>query len=156
MDLKQAIRDSYLAQGLTEEQLEKFYAIADVRSFADGELLLEQDNDEHDLIVVIQGRAVILSITEEPIGYVRQGMPIGEISFLDGKPRSVSVRSVGDSQAVFLDYDAFWRLLRENQDIAFHTLLNMSRVLCARLRSANRNLAALMALDEVEGMLPER
>lgn len=150
MDLKSAIRGSYIAQGLSDEQLEKLYAIAEVRRFADGEPLLEQFEGSRDLFVVIEGEAEILSIMGESIGRVKAGMPIGEISFIDGKPRSVSVVSIGECEAVVLPADALWEVLETNQDLAARAFLNISRVLCARLRSANKNLAALMAIDESE------
>jgi CRP-like cAMP-binding protein len=150
MNLKSAIRGSYIAQGLSDAQLEKLYAIAEIRSFADGEPLLEQFEGSRDLFVVIEGEAEILSVTGEAIGRVTAGMPIGEISFIDGKPRSVSVVSVDGCEAVVLPAADLWRVLEENQDLAAQAFLNISRVLCARLRSANKNLAALMAIDESE------
>lgn len=150
MDLKSAIRGSYIAQGLNEAQLEKLFAIAEIRNFADGEPLMTQDDEERDLFVVVDGRARILSITGETIGMVTPGMPIGEISFIDGRPRSVSVIGDGPCEAVVLPAEPLWKLMRENKDIATTALLNVARVLCARLRSANRNLATLMALDELE------
>jgi CRP-like cAMP-binding protein len=156
MNLREAIRNSYLAKGLREDHLERLYAIADVRSFGPGEALMEQDDDNRDLYVVVQGEAQILSVTGEPIGHVKPGMPIGEISFLDSKPRSVSVVTENGCQAVVLPYEALWKLLRENQDMALIALVNISRVLCTRLRSANKNIAALMALDESDANLAPR
>jgi CRP-like cAMP-binding protein len=150
MDLESAIRGSYIAQGLSDEQLEKIYAIAEIRTFADGEPLMTQDAAERDLFVVVGGEAEILSITGESIGRVKPGMPIGEISFIDAKPRSVSVVGLSRCEAVVLPSDALWRVLDENQALAARVFLNIGRVLCARLRSANKNLAALMAIDESE------
>jgi CRP-like cAMP-binding protein len=156
MDLREAIRDSYLARGLREDHLERLYAIAEVQSFAPGEPLMEQDDDNRDLYVVVQGEARILSVTGDPIGYVKPGMPIGEISFLDSKPRSVSVLTETGCEVVVLPYEALWKVLRENQDMALIALVNISRVLCTRLRSANKNIAALMALDESDANLAPR
>lgn len=150
MDLKSAIRGSYIAQGLSDDQLEKLYSIAEVRQFADGEPLMRQEEEDQDLFVVVEGRARILSITGETIGTVKPGMPIGEISFIDGRPRSVSVIGDGPCEAVVLPAGPLWKLLMENQDIATTALINVARVLCARLRSANRNIATLMALDELD------
>lgn len=150
MNLKSAIRGSYIAQGLSDAQLEKLYAIAEIRSFADGEHLMNQDDEDRDLFVVVEGRARILSITGETIGTVKPGMPIGEISFIDGRPRSVSVIGDGPCEAVVLPAEPLWKMLKENQDIATTALINVAQVLCARLRSANRNIATLMALDELD------
>jgi CRP-like cAMP-binding protein len=148
MNVKDAIRESYLAQGFTEEQLEQLYVIAELRSFGDGEPILRQFDHNKDLYILASGRANILTVIGEPIGVVKAGMPLGEMSFLDDKPRSVSVVSSGPSEAVILPADPLRQILRDRPDIMLTALLNISRVLCARLRAANNNIAALMAVDE--------
>ncbi|AIE86939.1 regulatory subunit of cAMP-dependent protein kinase [Fimbriimonas ginsengisoli Gsoil 348] len=153
MNVQDAIRESYLAQGFTEEQLEQLYAIAEERSYVDGEPILRQFDDSQDLLILASGRANILTVIGEPIGVVKPGMPLGEISFLDSKPRSVSVVSSGPSDAVVLPAGPLRKILQERPDIALRALLNISRVLCARLRAANNNIAALMAIDESETSL---
>lgn len=154
MELREAIRHSYVAQGLTDAQLEQIYAIAEMRRYEDGEALTQQSDTTRDLLILATGRANVLTITGEVIGVVRPGMPIGEISFIDDKPRSVSVVCTGGCEAVVLPADRLWTILRDQPDIALRALLNISRVLCARLRSANRNIAALMAVEESDGMPP--
>jgi len=152
MNLKDAIRESYLAQGFTEEQLEQLYTIAELRSYSDGEPLLRQFEDNKDMLILASGRANILTLVGEPIGVIKAGMPIGEMSFLDDKPRSVSVVSSGRSEAVVLPAQPLRDILRERPDIALTALINISRVLCARLRAANNNLAALMAVEESDAI----
>lgn len=148
MNIRKAIRESYLASGLVEEQLELLYEIAELRTFEDGEAILTQYDENMDLYILASGRANIVTLLGEPIGLVKAGMPIGEMAFLDGKPRSVSVISVGKSEAVILAAEPLRRILKEREDIALQALLNLSKVLCSRLRSANNNIAALMAIDE--------
>lgn len=153
MNVQDAIRESYLAQGLTEEQLRLLDGIAEVRCYEDGEPILRQFDASQDLLILASGRASILTVIGESIGVVKPGMPLGEISFLDGKPRSVSVVSDGASEVVVLPAGPMRRILQENPDISIQTLLNISRVLCARLRAANNNIAALMAIDESDTAL---
>ena len=150
MDVKDAIRESYLAQGFTEEQLEQLYSIARTRSYNDGEPLLRQFDDNKDMLILASGRAHILTLIGEPIGVVKAGMPLGEMSFLDDKPRSVSVVSSGRCEAVVFPAEPLREVLRERPDIALTALINISRVLCARLRAADNHLAALMAVEELE------
>jgi CRP-like cAMP-binding protein len=153
MSLEDAIKDSYLAQGFSGEQLAALYAIAEWRTYADGDVILRQFDDSKDLYVMASGRAHIITIVGEPIGVVKAGMPLGEISFLDGRPRSVSVVSVGPSEAVVLPFELAWEVLRKFPDMELALLRNISRVLCARLRTANNNIAALMAIDESEAAI---
>jgi CRP-like cAMP-binding protein len=150
MGLEESIRDSYLAQGFSQEQLEAVYQVAQVKSFEDGEVLLRQFDETRDLYILTSGRAHILTMVGDAISTIKPGMPIGEVSFLDGKPRSVSVISVGPSEAVVLPYHETWGVLRAHPEMELTLLRNISQVLCARLRSANKNIAALLAIEESE------
>jgi len=49
---------------------------------------------------------------------------------------------------VVFSADALSHLFDQEPGIEVILLRNLSRVLCARLRSANNNIAALMAIDE--------
>jgi len=150
VDLKEAIRSSYLAQGMTEPQLESLYAIAQWRSFEAGEEILRQFDDSRDMMVLASGIAHILTVVGEPIGFIKPGMPLGEISFLDGKTRSGTVVAKEPCNVVVFAADQLLELLNASPEMSARFLWNLSRVLCARLRIANQNLAALMALDEAE------
>jgi len=153
MNVQDAIRQSYISEGFTPAELELVYSIAELRTFADGEAILRQFDENKDLYVLASGKASILTVIGEPIGVVKPGMPMGEISFLDGKPRSVSVVSIGESTAVVLPAEPLRAILGQNKEMAVKALTNISRVLCARLRNANNNIAALMALDESDTSL---
>jgi len=152
MNIRDAIRESYLAREFSEEQLDQLVAIAEVRTFADGEPILRQFEQNQDVFILASGRAEILTVIGDTIGTVRPGMPLGEMSFLDGRPRSVSVLSEGDSEVVVLPADTFRKILDDRPDIELTTLRNMSVVLCERLRAANNNIAAFMALDDNESL----
>lgn len=150
MDLKEAIRSSYLAQGLTDPQLESLYELAEWRSFGEGDEILRQFDESRDLMILASGVAHIMTVVGEPIGLIKPGMPMGEISFLDSKPRSGTVRAQEQCDVVVFAAEPLMELLVSSPDMAARCLWNISRVLCARLRTANQNLAALMALDESE------
>lgn len=156
MDVLEAIRSSYLSSGLTDEQLRKLAGVAVSAVYQDGEEILTQDDISRDLYILAKGTAHIVGVTGEVIGVVRPGMPIGEVSFIDGRPRSVTVVSHQDSVAVILPYEPLWALLQEDRELALRALVNLSRVLCARLRATNKDLAALMAIEEAEPLRPRR
>jgi len=150
MDLREAIRSSYLAQGLSTSELESLYALAKWKSFDAGTEIIPQYEDSRDLMILASGIAHISTTVGEPIGLIKPGMPIGEISFLDGKPRSGTVVAKERCDVVVFEAQPLLQLLANSPDMTARCLKNISRVLCARLRIANQNLAALMALDESE------
>jgi len=146
--LEEAIKGSYLTQGLSEEELQALYDIAECRTYEDGEVILKQFDDTRDLYVLCDGKGHVVTIVGDPIGVVKPGMPLGEVSFIDHRTRSVSVVSVGPSEVVVLPFEKTWEILSQRPSMELTLLRNISRVLCSRLRSANNNIAALMAIEE--------
>jgi CRP/FNR family transcriptional regulator, cyclic AMP receptor protein len=147
MDVQDAIRLSYLTKGFTEAELQTLYSIANCLVFEDGEEILKQFDTTRDLLILAGGTANIQTSAGEPIGQIKPGMPMGEVSFLDGKPRSGTAVASGHCEVVVLPADSMMQLLRESPEMAVKTLWNISSVLCARLRIANSNLASLMAIE---------
>ena len=148
MDLKEAIRSSYLAQGLSEDQLDSLVELASWRFFRPGEIILQQFDVSRDLLILADGLGQILNVVGEPIGLIKSGMPIGEVAFIDGKPRSGTVVATKSCAVVLLAWEPLTVLLKTNPDIAARCLWNVCQILCARLRITNQHLAALMALEE--------
>jgi CRP-like cAMP-binding protein len=68
---------------------------------------------------------------------------IGEISLLDGLPRSAGVRATGPLTAYQLSHDAFLRLAAEHPGIAVKIQAGVGGVLGTRLRRANALIAEL-------------
>ena len=150
MDIREAIRSSYLARDFTDEQLESLYKIAVCRSFEDGEEILRQFDNTRDVLILASGSANILTVVGEPIGMVTPGMPMGEISFIDSKSRSGTAVANGHCEVVVLPAEPLMAILQASPPMAVKALWNLSKVLCMRLRAANNNLAALMAIEESE------
>ena len=150
MDLKEAIRSSYLAQGLSDAQLASLFALAEWQSFKAGDEILPQFDDSHDLMILATGAANVITLIGETIGVIKPGMPMGEVSLLDSKLRSGTVVAREACDVVVFSADPLMKLLLTSPDLAATFFLNISRVLCARLRSANQYLDVLMALEESE------
>lgn len=148
MDIREAIRSSQLAAGFNSEQIDAVCAIAEVRILEDGQYLMTDVDVDQDLFLILKGRALMLSVTGEVIGHVTEGMPIGEISFIDQLPRSLGVVSEGGTQVAVFDAEKMRALMNADLGMKLLALTNITKVLCKRLRSANRNISALMVQEE--------
>lgn len=148
MDLKRIIGDSYLAEGFTSEFIEKIAAISERRTFAEGTYIVREEDPSADLMILAEGTAEIIRITGDSIGYIKPGMPFGEVSFLDRKRRSSSVVAKSDCVVVHIPEEPLRQLLRNEPEMAVRALVNLSIVLCERLRKANQQIAALNAIEE--------
>lgn len=71
------------------------------------------------------------------------GVIIGEMAFLDAKPRSADVWIEEDSEVLILSYQEFIALSQEEPAVALKLLVNIAKVLSLNVRRGSRELQAL-------------
>lgn len=67
------------------------------------------------------------------------GRSVGEMSLIDGAPRSATVRATEDLSLIVLKREDFQRLLEEQPSIATRVLMGISILLSRSLRDTNKN-----------------
>jgi len=140
MKLEEAIQQSYLVRGLSEEQIAAIVSISERRAFADKEPLMRQGDASTDIMILAEGSARVVNRQNERILDIETGGVVGEIAMLDAAPRSATVVSVGPSVVAVLTYEKLTALLQANSDIELGLLRNLSKVLCAYIRRDNIKL----------------
>ena len=75
------------------------------------------------------------------LGVIRPGKTFGEMSLLDGEPRSASVIAEETSTLIVLTAEDFARLSSELPKLAMKVLLKISKLLSQRLRQTSGMLA---------------
>jgi CRP-like cAMP-binding protein len=83
--------------------------------------------------IVLSGR---LEALVDPPAPIDAGTVFGEIAFLDGLPRSSTVRAVEDGEALRLSYAAFEVLAARHPELGRAILLDLGRIVASRLRHA--------------------
>jgi glutaminase len=73
------------------------------------------------------------------------GMSFGEMAFLDNSPRSADVIALEPVECRVLDHALFAALEQERPQLKIALLMALARQVCANLRHANRELAAMRA-----------
>ena len=141
------IRVSYLAQGLSDEDVDKIVEIARELTFSNGQYVVRADEDNSDLYIVLEGVTSIETPSGEVIAKVGSGRLIGEVALIDDKPRSATVVSLGRSRIAALPADDLRRLMSERPTMAVGILTNIARTLSERLRQANLQIESLLDLD---------
>ena len=124
-----------LFAGLPEKALRRIARQVKEMHFAAGSVILEEDSGGGfgRMYVVLEGSAKA-EVDGTPVGEYRPGDHFGEMSLLDGGPRSATVTAISDLSLAGL---ASWNLrpiLMEEPSIAIHLI----EVLAQRLREANR------------------
>jgi CRP/FNR family cyclic AMP-dependent transcriptional regulator len=135
-----------LFSGLTEEQLEVIGQHCKGRSFKSGHVLFQEKEMGAEFYVVMSGSVKIYTSSggeDKILSLFKSGDSFGELSLLDGKPRSASAAVVEDSVLLTLEKVSFLRVLQENFDIA----IMIMQELCQRLRDTNQHVHDLTFLD---------
>ncbi len=140
VDIAAAIRHNYLLHGLEAEQIDRIAALGHVQEFSGGDTILRQFAKDSDMMILLDGKARVNTFSGELIAEAGPGSVIGEISLIDDKPRSATVVAVGHCVAACIPSADLHKLMDDAPEIAKVLLLNIGKILCARLRAANVQL----------------
>ncbi len=110
------------------------------RTFAPGELLFVESDHSRHVYSVVEGRVRIFltmpSGRELLIGIKTPGDEFGELSALDGRPRSASAAALDESVVAVLRADQFLDMITASPELMVAVCQNLS----AQLRRANQRL----------------
>lgn len=126
----------------TEEDWREFLTFLRRRSFAAGETILNIGEVDSTLYILSSGSVdVIVAGTFGPktIAVIHEGSVFGEMAFFDGAPRSATVVAREAVEVLALDKKTFLHLSAWRPQTATKLLLDLGRILCARLRRINSN-----------------
>jgi CRP-like cAMP-binding protein len=123
--------------GLEQDDLDRLSTIARESSLQQGDILFEQGDDSDGLYLIVSGLVRVYLTTEDgrevTISLLEDGEVIGEMSLLDGLPRSAGAAALIETRLIFIPRTPFLDLLETRGKLARQIILT----LCERLRSAN-------------------
>ncbi|MDD5942627.1 Crp/Fnr family transcriptional regulator [Fibrobacter sp.] len=133
---------------LTEEQLGLLANLVVVQDFnRDETVVLEGDCSMKALYLIASGTVQVYMTgvdgRETILSFLERGDFFGEMSLIDGEPRSASVRTVTDAQLMIIHREPFLTLIRQTPEIAMSLLSEM----CKRLRKANKQIGSLSTMS---------
>lgn len=136
-----------LFEGLDSDSIKTIETMVTVRTMSKRAVILTQGEESSSLYLVLEGRLkAYLSDAEGrevTLGYIEQGEAFGELSLLDGKPRSASVMALTHTRCAVLSRASFLDILNANPSIALHLLELMAR----RVRNSTASIADFALLD---------
>jgi CRP-like cAMP-binding protein len=130
------VGDGFLAELEADERAD-LEQLGAVRRYRRGDVLFHQGDDAGVVVVVRDGhvKATMLYDGREVIlAFPGPGELLGELSAVDGQPRSATVRAVDEVEALVIPGSAFRAYLERRPRIA----LVLLRSVTARLRAADR------------------
>ncbi len=142
-----------LFSALDDSQLNVLADMAFSKTYEKDEtILLEDDESNQSFFIISSGQVKVfisgLEGKEAILAFLKEGEFFGEMSLLDGDPRSASVKAVEPSELVTIRREDFLKELMNLPELAMTLLVEMSK----RLRKANRQISSL-ALMTVYGRI---
>lgn len=141
------IRRVPLFATLTPKQAEGVAATVTKQRFKRGEVLVTQGEKSDRLIILLTGRARVVTSDERGreviLATLGAGDYTGEMSLIDNQPHSASVRADIQTDTLLLGRAEFARCMGENSAMAYAVM----KGLVQRLRRADRNIESLALMD---------
>jgi CRP/FNR family cyclic AMP-dependent transcriptional regulator len=142
---------------LADDDVTALFALGRERRFRARSVLFFEGDDAHDVFVVLTGVKVALTSAdgrEVVLDVVGAGDILGELSAIDGGPRSATATALGEATSLVVPLHGFNQFVAARSAVAV-TLL---RLVAARLRDSSRRqfeFGAVDALGRVCGRLVE-
>ena len=133
---------------LSEEQIGMLANLVVSQKFNRDETVVLEGDDSVQALYLIASGSVQVYMTgvdgrETILSFLERGDFFGEMSLIDGEPRSASVRTVTDAQMLIIHRESFLKLIRQSPEIAMGLLSELSK----RLRKANRQIGSLSTMS---------
>jgi sulfate permease, SulP family len=136
-----------LLEGMSAEELKRIEHHFVRRDCADGEVLF-QENDPGDRLYLLAQGAVEISIIVPGGARARivtnaEGSLFGEVTLLDGRPRSATAQAVGDTLVFELSRAALADIADREPGIMIRLMTNLAKILSNKMRETNEILRQL-------------
>ncbi|MCC6469033.1 MAG: Crp/Fnr family transcriptional regulator [Alphaproteobacteria bacterium] len=127
---RQLLAQSELLRDMPAGEIEALAASATWRTYRRGQQVFDQESDNKDVFFVAEGRVrvTIFSSTGREVSFrdLPAGASFGELSAIDGQPRSASVVALSPAVLASLPRDRFWALLRRQHGVTERLLKNLA------------------------------
>jgi CRP/FNR family cyclic AMP-dependent transcriptional regulator len=134
-------------EDFSEELIAEVAALVQMRRWASGAVIFQRGDDGNYMIMITQGRIKASLITpqgkELSLRYFEAGTLIGEMSILDGEPRSADATATAATEGYVIGKKEFQLLLAQHKTASDAVM----RFLCRRVRETTQQLETMALYD---------
>jgi CRP/FNR family cyclic AMP-dependent transcriptional regulator len=139
--ISRVVESTNWADNLSVREVETLSRYLHVCTAEEGSVIVQQGAREAYLCLIVEGRVSIMKDgsgrAPKKIGSAGAGRTVGEMSLIDGEPRSASVVADEPTTLVVLTAEGFARLSSENPRLAVKVVLKISKLISQRLRQTS-------------------
>jgi CRP/FNR family transcriptional regulator, cyclic AMP receptor protein len=143
MERRSLLRNVYLFSDFTDAELERIEQIAQPQA-CNGSVELFREGQAADSLLIIKHGSVQIAQSGDNntiiMATLGSGAHFGEMSFLDGEPRSATARSLEDSELVVIPYAKLRAELEAHPVLAAKLYRALALYLGGRLRATSTDL----------------
>ena len=144
---KQLLRRVSLFSGLKEDELDALAEVTARKTFQRHSVILLAEEEGNSLFIIQKGRVKVSILSEDGreivLTLLGDGEVFGEMSLLDGLPRSATVIALEDTEALMLRREDLLRLIERTPQIAIKLMAELT----IRLRKTDQKIESLALLD---------
>ena len=137
---------------LVPSEIMEIIHIVEVEQYQAGDVVFREGDTGDAWYVLYRGAIEVLkhgATGEKKITELGPQACFGEISILDGSPRSATIRVTEDSVAFRIPREAFGELLDDDHLVAYKLLHQMAILLAERQRTTTLRLSELLNASEI-------
>lgn len=136
-----------LFSSLKDDEISAINTLSLTKKCSKDTIILLENEEGDTLFVIIKGRVKVTTFSESGkeviFSILNEGDFFGDMSLLDGKPRSATIISLEESELKLIRREDFTRLIGKHPGIA----LKLLEELTLRLRKADERIESLAFLD---------
>lgn len=134
-------------KGLPEEELKILGDVAKSRKVGKNTLVINEGDVSSTMYFIKEGRVNATLSNEDGkeviLSSLKKGDHFGELSLLDGEPRSSNIITMEKCEFLILHKDDLFKMMQQDSRIA----INVIKYLCSRIRYITRNVESLALMD---------
>lgn len=135
----------FVEQGLTAAELTTLANFSEVKRFPGGTYLFHEGDEGEQMYVVLEGKVMISKYIpgggEEALAILERGDFFGEMSLVDGQPRSADAKAFqGPATVVAFDERTLDEVMSMDPNAALQFMTLLCRLICKRLREIDEKV----------------
>jgi len=144
---KEALRQVPLLSDLNEKELELLSDVSSIRKYSKNDTIIHKEDEGESFFSLLSGRVKIVLDDDEGkeiiVGILHDHEFFGELSLLDGQPRSATVVALEPTETVAIKRKDFLKQLTNNPGMCIKVLAELA----GRIRKSNELIGSLAFLD---------
>jgi len=135
------LRDLTFFSDLSDNELSTVATVIKKQDFKLGDTIFKESEDGQSIYIIRKGEVKACKIAPDgelfTLTIMKDGEIFGEMSFLDGRPRSATIVAVSDVETYVIDKNDFETLVDDNPRIIYKLLRNIVFTIHSIVRGMN-------------------